>query len=138
VNAFDACSSFDSALAHLQVFALPSHALMHRLGKPIGTKAEAHDSILGFLHHPWSVAISKDSETIAVSDSFNHCVQLFSSSSGRCLGLISRGKGFALGCMHRPSGLAWDSDNNLFVADSANHRVQVSHVSSHYPLSSCS
>ena len=105
---------------------MPSHNLLHRLGKPIGTQAASDDDILGYLHHPWAIAISKDSETIAISDSFNHCVQLFSSASGRCLGLVGRGKGFALGCMRRPAGLVWDVHGNLFVADSGNHRVQVS------------
>lgn len=79
----------------------------------------------GRLHHPWGVAVSPDGRLVAVTDSFNHCVQVFSSGDGRYVGTVGRGRGHAPGFFNRPAGIQYDGEGKLYVADSGNHRVQV-------------
>lgn len=102
---------------------------LRRIGEPTDTDHEVDPrnprAYVGRLHHPWGVAIAADNDTIAVTDSFNHCVQLFSASNGRCLGTIGNGKGSTPGSFNKPAGVAWDEGGNIFIADSGNHRVQV-------------
>ena len=111
-----------------QVYSGVDSKLQLRLGESL-TSDLAHDApkyrpIPGRLHHPWGVAVSTDCETIAVTDAFHHCVQLFDSHDGKCLGLIGNGKGHAVGYLQKPAGICFDSKGNVFVADSGNHRIQ--------------
>ncbi|ELR25292.1 NHL repeat-containing protein [Acanthamoeba castellanii str. Neff] len=64
-----------------------------------------------------------DDSTTRVYVTDNHRVQMFD-GHGWFLGAIGR-EGRAEGCFDHPRGVAVDSQGRVFVADSANHRVQV-------------
>ena len=76
----------------------------------------------GMFNSPWGVAVS-DTDEIAVTDCWNHRVQIFDSggnhlrSFGRC--------GSNQGEFSSPSGICFDNNRNIFVADSRNHRIQI-------------
>lgn len=103
--------------------------LMLRLGEHIERDLIGDSTKLrpipGRLHHPWGVAVSHDTDTIAVTDAFHHCVQLFDAHDGSCLRVIGNGKGHVEGCFNKPAGVRFDSRGNIFVSDSGNHRVQL-------------
>ena len=83
-----------------------------------GQKGES----VGMLNGPWGVAVN-DQDEIAVTDTWNHRVSVFS-SDGTHLRSFGR-KGQNNGELHCPKGIAFDSHGNIVVADSFNHRVQV-------------
>ncbi|XP_065905626.1 E3 ubiquitin-protein ligase TRIM71-like [Dysidea avara] len=62
---------------------------------------------------PWGVACGKNG-VWAVADSSNHCVYVFDGHDQ----LVKKVTGF-----NSPHGVAFDTDNNLYVADCDNHRV---------------
>ena len=83
-----------------------------------GQKGES----LGMLNWPCGVAVN-DQDEIAVTDTWNHRVSVFSSDGThlRSFGRMGQNNGE----LHCPKGIAFDSHGNIVVADSFNHRVQV-------------
>ncbi|CAH3038403.1 unnamed protein product, partial [Porites lobata] len=77
---------------------------------------------VGMFNAPYGVAVN-DRDEIAVTDTWNHRVSVFS-SDGTHLRSFGR-KGQNNGELHCPKGIAFDSHGNIVVADSFNHRVQV-------------
>jgi len=70
---------------------------------------------------PWGVAVSKTGSLWAVADNTNHCVHVFNSS---CDDQLVQTIGRAECEFNSPEGVAFDDENNLYVADCLNHRVQ--------------
>ncbi len=68
------------------------------------------------------MAVNKRDE-IAVTDSFNHRVQIFN-TDGNYLRSFGR-KGNKAGEFNNPGGIAFHNNGNIFVADSNNHRIQI-------------
>ena len=83
-----------------------------------GQKGES----VGMLKGPSEVAVN-DQDEIAVTDTWNNRVSVFS-SDGTHLRSFGRG-GNNNGEFRYPTGIAFDSHGNIVVADCANHRVQV-------------
>ena len=78
------------------------------------------------LVNPHGVAVSKDG-VIAVSDwGSSHQVKKYS-QQGKLLSVIGNSSGSKNGQFHFPKGLAFSSNNMLYVVDGWNHRVQVFH-----------
>ena len=77
-------------------------------------------SSAGMFSYPWGIAVNKKDE-IAVTDSGNHRIQVFS-SNGTHLRSFGR-NGDQQGEFNRPTGIAFHNDN-IIVADH-NHRVQL-------------
>ena len=77
---------------------------------------------VGMFDKPWGVAVNHRDE-IAVTDCFNHRVQIFS-CDGTYLRSFGR-EGDKLGEFNRPSGITFDKNGNIIVVDSLNHRVQM-------------
>ena len=77
------------------------------------------------LVNPYGVAVSKDG-VIAVSDCGCHQVKKYS-QQGKLLSVIGNSSGSKNGQFHFPKGLAFSSNNMLYVVDGWNHRVQVFH-----------
>ena len=75
----------------------------------------------GMFNEPLGVAVNGRDE-IAVSDSGNHRVQVFSSDGTylRSFGI----EGDKHGEFHMPSGIAFDANGNIFVAESGNQQIQ--------------
>ena len=71
---------------------------------------------------PYGVAVNERDE-IAVTDSNNHRVQVFS-SDGTYLRSFGR-KGDKQGELNWPTGIAFDQNSRSIVVDSLNHRVQL-------------
>ena len=80
-------------------------------------------SAAGILNYPWGVAVNGNN-VIAVTDSLNHRIQVFS-SDGTYLRSFGT-KGDKQGEFNFPTGIAFDPKNgSIVVADSCNHRVQL-------------
>ena len=79
-------------------------------------------SSVGMLRLPYGVAVNERDE-IAVTDSNNHRVQVFS-SDGTYLRSFGR-KGDKQGELNWPAGIAFDKNSRSIVVDSLNHRVQL-------------
>ena len=79
-------------------------------------------SSIGMLYRPYGVVVNERDE-IAVTDSNNHRVQVFS-SDGTYLRSFGR-KGDKQGELNWPAGIAIDKDSRSIVVDSLNHRVQL-------------
>ena len=77
---------------------------------------------VGMFDGPWGVAVNHRDE-IAVTDSDNHRVQVFS-SDGTYLRSFGR-EGDKPGDLNRPCGITFDKNGNIIVVDSFNHRVQM-------------
>ena len=75
----------------------------------------------GMFNGPCGVAVNERDE-IAVSDSDNHRVQVFS-SDGTYLRSFGA-EGDKQGEFHTPSGIAFDANGNIVVGDSGNQRIQ--------------
>ena len=65
-----------------------------------------------------------DQDEIAVTESYNHRVSVFS-SDGTHLRSFGRFGTYNNGEFYCPTGIAFDSHGNIVVADSGNQRVQV-------------
>ena len=89
--------------------------------KPVSSFGRSGSSE-GMFHWPWGVAVS-DTDEIAVTDQWNHRVQIFNSSGSylRSFGC----KGTNQGKFNHPSGICFDNNGNIFVADRDNHRIQI-------------
>ena len=80
-------------------------------------------SAVGMLNCPWGVAVNERDE-IAVTDSFNDRIQVFS-SDGTYLRSFGK-KGDKQGEFYLPTGIAFDRKNgNILVVDHLNQRVQL-------------
>ena len=75
----------------------------------------------GMFNGPCGVAVNERDE-IAVSDSDNHRVQVFS-SDGTYLRSFGA-EGDKQGEFHTPSGIAFEANGNIVVGDSGNQRIQ--------------
>ena len=71
---------------------------------------------------PWGVAVS-DRDEIAVSDRWNHRVQLFD-STGKYLRSFGC-QGNKQGEFIHPTRICFDNKRNILVADSGNNRIQI-------------
>ena len=73
-------------------------------------------------YYPWGVAVNARDE-IAVTDSFNHRVQVLKNDGKflRSLGV----KGSKAGELTFPTGIAFHKNGNIFVADTGNERIQI-------------
>ena len=76
----------------------------------------------GMFKYPWGVAVNARDE-IAVTDSYNHRVQIFN-SDGNYLRSFGR-EGNKAGEFKFPAGIAFHKNGNVFVADEYNHRIQI-------------
>ena len=76
----------------------------------------------GMFKGPWGVAVNARDE-IAVSDCFNHRVQVFN-NDGKCLRSFG-GQGSKPGEFKFSTGVAFHKNGNIFVADYHNHRIQI-------------
>ena len=76
----------------------------------------------GMFVGPWGVAVNERDE-IAVTDSKNHRVQIFSSDGTYLRSFCS--KGDQEGELIHPLGIAYLNNGNIVVADVSNHRVQI-------------
>ena len=94
--------------------------------KPFQLKAVSsfgkEGSSVGLFTYPWGVAVCNRDE-IAVTDQFNHRVQVFD-SSGNYLRSFGR-RGTSRGEFQWPFGICFDNNGNIFVAGNANHTVQI-------------
>ena len=79
-------------------------------------------STVGMFRSPWGVAVNARDE-IAVTDSFNHRVQIFN-RNGNYLRSFGR-EGDKAGEFKYPRGITFHNNGNIFVADSGNHRIQI-------------
>ena len=79
-------------------------------------------SSLGMFQCPWGVAVNAKDE-IAVTDSKNHRLQIFS-SGGNCLRSFGQ-RGNQNGEFTSPRGLAFHKNGNIFVVDNGNARIQI-------------
>ena len=88
--------------------------------RPVSSFGEQGSSE-GMFNGPLGVAVNGRDE-IAVTDSGNHRVQVFSSDGTylRSFGI----EGDKHGEFHMPSGIAFDANGNIFVAESGNQRIQ--------------
>jgi len=75
---------------------------------------------VGMFNKPWGVAVN-DRDEIAVTDAYNHRVQVFN-SDGTYLRSFGR-KGEKPGEFNFPLGITFDKNGNIIVVD--NHRVQL-------------
>ena len=79
-------------------------------------------STVGMFRSSWGVAVNARDE-IAVTDSFNHRVQIFN-RNGNYLRSFGR-EGDKAGEFKYPRGITFHNNGNIFVADSGNHRIQI-------------
>ena len=73
-------------------------------------------------NRPWGVTVNVRDE-IAVTDCWNHRVQIFS-SDGKHLRSFGR-EGNKVGEFKYPKGITFHKNGNIFVADKNNHRIQI-------------
>ncbi|CAF1576007.1 unnamed protein product [Didymodactylos carnosus] len=82
-------------------------------------------SNLNQLSFPRNVICDTDG-TLYISDTNNHRIMKWTigASNGSVIAGISGTSGTSKIMLNYPNGIAFDSDRNLYVADSSNHRVQ--------------
>ena len=89
--------------------------------RPVLSFGEQGSSV-GKFNKLWGVAVNANDE-IAVTDTKNHRVQIFS-SRGKFLRSFGK-KGDNAGEFNNPRGILFHNNGNIFVADSFNHRIQI-------------
>jgi len=105
----------------------------HVLGSPFTIKGQLFQvrpvlsfgkegSSVGMFHSPWGVGVNARDE-IAVTDCFNHRVQIFS-SDGNYLRSFGR-QGNKNGEFIEPNGIAFHKNGNICVVDRGNSRIQI-------------
>ncbi|XP_068738538.1 E3 ubiquitin-protein ligase TRIM71-like [Montipora capricornis] len=99
----------------------------HRQFRPVLSFGQ-QGSDARMLCKPWGVAVN-DKDEIAVSESGNHRVQIFT-CNGTHLRSFGK-KGNQQGKFNFPAGIAFH-DNKIIVADANNHRVQLFSDEGHY------
>ena len=77
---------------------------------------------VGMFYHPWGVAVNARDE-IAVTDHFNHRVQIFK-ANGKLLKSFGR-FGTKAGEFSYPAVTTFHKNANIFAADSYNYRTQI-------------
>ncbi|XP_071955978.1 uncharacterized protein [Antedon mediterranea] len=77
----------------------------------------------GLLKNPCAMTVNKETRTMYVADSENHCVFKFNVDNGKLLGEI--GTYGSEGQMNRPYGVTLTKEGNLIVADCGNNRIQM-------------
>ena len=77
---------------------------------------------VGMFNCPWGVAVNSKDE-IAVTDCFNHRVQIFN-RDGNYIRSFGR-PGNKTGEFNYPKGITFHKNGNIFVADQSNHRIQI-------------
>ena len=77
---------------------------------------------VGMFKCPWGVAVNARDE-IAVTDFYNHRVQIFN-SDGNYLRSFGR-EGNKVGEFKYPAAIACHNNGKIFVADNNNHRIQI-------------
>ena len=86
---------------------------------------------------PWAISIGRHG-IWAVTDHSSHCVYLFSNmhNQGRYFRILKKlgSHGNADGQLQNPCGIVFDDNNNLFVVDGNNHRVQKFDIRGNYLL----
>ncbi len=83
----------------------------------------SHGDDEGKLRLAAGIALSNDGSKVYVSDEYNHRISIFDSDSGdfvKAWGTHGREPGEFDG----PSGIAVDAEDNLYITDQNNHRVQ--------------
>ena len=93
----------------------------HREFRPVLSFGQ-QGSLEGMFNGPWGVAVNGHDE-IAVTDSGNHRVQVFS-SGGTYLRSFGR-EGDKQGEFHMPSGIAIGTNDNIIVGESGNQFIQI-------------
>ena len=110
----------------------PLHVHVTKM-RPRGYKTVAtfgsHGSGKGQFQHPVGISVNSTGE-VAVSDSNNHRVQLFS-ADGKHLREFGT-QGTADGQFQYPQGLAYNKAGNIIVADQRNSRIQVFTSTGHW------
>ena len=96
-----------------------------RVGKP--SKIVNNDGNMG---SPWGIAFGKNGMW-AVATFHKHCVYIFDGQD-HLLRKISGSYGNGNGQFRFPEGIAFDSNNHVYVVDHDNYRVQVFDVSGKY------
>ena len=81
-----------------------------------------YGSSVGMFNLPWGVAVNARYE-IAVTDFYNHRVQIFN-SDGNYLRSFGR-EGNKAGEFKYPTGIAFHNNGNIFVADNDNQTIQI-------------
>ena len=89
--------------------------------KPVLTFGK-QGSAIGMFNRPWGVAVS-DTDEIAVTDCWNHRVQIFDSSENYLRSFGQKGR--KRGKFTCPYGITFHRNRYIFVADSGNNRVQI-------------
>ena len=96
----------------------------HGLDSPFSNKVKLFQlkPVFSFGKYPWGEAVNARDE-IAVTDCWNHRIQIFSSDGNysRSLGR----KGNKRGEFKFPMGITFHNNGNIFLADSENHRIQI-------------
>jgi len=116
----------------------------HVLGSPFTVKGQpfqvrpilsfgTRGSSAGLFNFPWGVTVNARDE-IAVTDGWNHRVQVFT-SDGNFLRSFGR-QGNKNGELLFPTGIAFHENGNIFLADSGNARIQIFSGEGEY-VSSC-
>ena len=87
----------------------------------IGRSDASPGSASGEFNAPFDVTVTPDGEQIAVSDSSNHRIQLFTKAGGfvDSYGVF----GTSLGKFNSPSGLTYDDAGELYIVDQGNNRI---------------
>ena len=81
-----------------------------------------YGSSVGMFSSPRGVAVNSKDE-IAVTDCFNHRVQIFN-RDGNYIRSFGR-QGYKAGEFCYPKGITFHKNGNIFVAESGNHRIQI-------------
>ena len=87
----------------------------------------------GKMGEPWGIAFGKNGMWV-VADWSNHCVYIFDGEDQLVRKIGSHSCGSANGQFNYPTGVAFDSDDHLYVVDCYNHRVQKFTIDGKYLL----
>jgi DNA-binding beta-propeller fold protein YncE len=90
------------------------------IGKPLS--ANGDHTADGQLYYPNAIAIDSSGSFLYVADTNNSRVQVFSTTDGAFIRKFAT-EGSGDGQLNNPTGIALDPQDNVYVADSRNHRV---------------
>ena len=111
-----------------QVKGSPYDVTVYRSYTHVGVEKLNASALGGDSKQLWGIAIGRHG-IWAVTDHINHCVYLFSinmQGHGRYYQVLKKvgSHGSADGQFQHPCGIVFDANNNLFVVDGNNHRIQ--------------